>query len=254
MRRALMVTTFLVGLNGAAQAQWMVACVTCEDKIEATVRWGQQAIDMASQIQGGVQRLQQLRATYAALTRITDLGSAVSGLNALGIRVPLPVDPYTVQGLLSGRASGGLGGLNSLLSAIRGGNRVYDPQGGGWTAQEIVRNGDSIANAQTMAMGLYEASQRRMELLPELQARIDTAQDPSEREALIARLAAEQTYIQNATVQAQTLTAYMQSQIQLMTQRREERLQESIEASIEEALAGTGVSPGGPPLNIAAAW
>lgn len=244
MRRALLAASVvLVAASAApARAQFAVLCANCSEEAADIVRWGQQAADMATQIQGGVARLQQLERTYLALTRVTDLGSAVSALGMLGIQNPLPVNPYALQALVSGRggATGMLGSLSSLYTGTLGQNRVYETAGETWLDRQINEQGGGLAGAQAVALQLYQSAADRVPLLNELQARINGAPDPSEREALIARFGAEQSYIQNAQVQAQTLGNYMAAQFQLRGQQREERLQRSIDEALQSSLAQGG--------------
>ncbi|TCZ54560.1 type IV secretion system protein, partial [Roseicella aquatilis] len=189
-----------------ARAQLSVICPTCRQELTDNLAWAQQAADMVRQLQQMQQQYQQLAMTYQAITRVTDLGSAVSALNLLGIRNPLPINPYAAQSLLNG--TGGAGGmLNSLAglyTGTLGGNTVYAPRDDTWTTRQIVANGGGLAGAQALALQLYQSAAERVAGLGELQGRIDGAPDPSEREALIARLGVEQAHIQNQQVQAQT--------------------------------------------------
>jgi type IV secretion system protein VirB5 len=235
MKAALLATAAVLAATASAapaKAQFMDGVAKEWTQIAS---WGKQAADMAKGLQGDLMRLRQLEATYQAMTRVTDLGSAVSALNMLGIRNPLPVNPYAVQSLMSGQggAQGMLGSLSSLYTGALNQNRLYETPGGTWIDQQINQQGGGIAGAQAVALQLYQSAAERVPYLQQLQARIDTAADPSEREALIARLGAEQAYIQNSQVQAQTLGNFMAAQFQLRDQQREERLQ----GSIDEALA-----------------
>lgn len=256
MKRFLLASTFLLGIAAPAQAQWI--CLNCATEISSNIHWVKQAADMVTQIQGGVQRLQMLQQQYAAITRITDLGSAVGALSMVGVRNPLPVNPSIIQSLLSGQggAGGTLSNISGLLSGLRGQNSVYAPQDGSWIGQEVAANGESLSAAQALALEMYRAAQERMQHLPELQRRIDLAEDPSEREALIARFAAEQNYISTSAVQVQTLANYMQAQVQLMQQRREERMRQSIDEEILTSVAGAGLAAGAntTPTQLASVW
>lgn len=247
MRRFLLTGTALMGLlvveprpaSALLGAGDTVFCLNCEPELAAALRWAQQATDMARQIQQQIAQLQQLQATYEAMTRVTDFGSAVGALSSLGIQNPFGVNPYAVQGLLNGTGgpTGMIGNVGSLFGGAQAANRIYETPGDTWLNQQINRNGGGIAGAQAMAMQLMQSAGERVPLLNELQLRINTAADPSEREGLIARFAAEQTYIQNASVQAQALENYMTAQFQSREQQREERLQQSIDEVLADARA-----------------
>lgn len=252
MKRALLAACAAIALATPARAQWAVIDVAkiAQDEthqFQTIAQWGMQAANMAREIQGGVQRLQQLQAAYAAITRVTDLGSAVSALGLLGIRNPLPVNPYALQGLLNGRggAQGMLGSLTGLYTGTLGTNRVYQTPGATWLDRQINEQGGGIAGAQAVALQLYQSAAERVPLLAELQARINTAEDPSERESLIARFGAEQAYIQNAQVQAQAMGSFMAAQFQLRDQQREERMAQSIDEVLADAEGRGWLAPVG---------
>jgi type IV secretion system protein VirB5 len=217
----------------------LVICPSCEQEFDAAARQAQTLVQWGKQLGDMERQYQQLQSTYYALAHVTDLGGAVSALGLLGIRNPLPVNPTAVQQLMNG--TGGLGGMSSsignLLVGVSNENRVFSPTGTGWMAQEINRNGGSIAGAQALALQLYQASADRMSSLDSLRARISSASDPSTREALIAQLTAEGNAIQNQQAQAQILGNYMQATLANQQQRVTERRQQEIADVLAEAKA-----------------
>lgn len=240
MRPILVGATALLALATTAppaRAQWTVICPTCRQELTDNLAWAQQAADMVRQLQQMKMQYDQLVMSYQAITRVTDLGSAVSALHMMGIQNPLPVNPYAAQRLLngSGGAGGMLGSLSGLYTGTIGGNTVYRPRDDTWSTRQIIANGGGLAGAQALALQLYQSAAERVAGLGELQGRIDGAPDPSEREALIARLGVEQAYIQNQQVQAQNIQTYLIAQTQVREQQREERLQQSIDEVLEEA-------------------
>jgi hypothetical protein len=157
----------------------------------------------------------------------------------VGIQNPLPVNPYALQGLLngSGGAQGMISSLGSLYNGTKAANTVYQVPGNSWAAQQINANGGGIAGAQAVFLQIYQSAAQRVPLLNELQARISTSTDQSEREALIARFGAEQAYIQNANLQAQAVGGYMQAQFALQKQQSQERMQQGIDEILADAQA-----------------
>lgn len=225
------------GLGRPASAQWTVICPTCRQELTDNLAWAQQAADMLRELQQMKLQYDRLVMTYQAITRVTDLGSAVAALQQLGIQNPLPINPIAAQRLLNGTggADGLLNSLAGLYTGTRHGNTVYTPRDDTWTTRQIIAQGGGLAGAQALALQLYQAAAERVVGLQELQGRIDGAPDPSEREALIARLGLEQAYIQNQQAQAQTVQTYLIAQTGVREQQREERLQQSIDAVLEEA-------------------
>lgn len=235
MRCALLASVAWCAMSVPAYSQFAVIDVQAAiqrefHQTQVLFEWGGQALSIGRQIAGDIQRFQQLRATYEALTRVTDLGSAVYALGLLGIRNPLPINPFALQGLLNGTGgtNGMLSNMGNLYTGTMTATRVVELPGIRWMERQINANGGGIAGVQAVALQLYESAAQRVPLIEELQARINTASDPSEREALIARLAAEQAYIQNQHVQMQSVAAFAAGQYQIREQQREEVLMNSI--------------------------
>jgi len=214
-----------------ARAWW---CDNCETTWQAAEEAAQQLQQLVQQVETLQQQYEMLMNTYQALTHVTDLGSAVSALRTLGIQNPLPVDPWAVQQLLSGRGSlSGIGGsLGSLFNRNYGANHIYTPTGDSALARQIEQNGNSIAGAQAVAQQLYQAVANRIPLMQQLEDRLNTARDPKDVMDLQARLAAEQSFIQSQQVQAQALTTWYAAQVRSERQQFEEQRQKDIDEVI----------------------
>ncbi len=186
----------------------------------------------AQELQLLQQQVQQVMSIYNAVSHVTDLGSAVSALGLLGIQNPLPVNPYAVQSLLSGRGSieGMSGSIGSLFNSNWGTAHVYTPTGTSYEANLMERGATSIAGIQGLSGQLYQSMAQRLPLLQELQGRINGARDPKDVMDLQARLSAEQSYIQAQGVQAQTLAMMQVAAYQDQQQERDEQRQKDIDA------------------------
>lgn len=227
----------LLSIGAPVRAQtWCMNCVT---EYSEVVREARRAAEVLRQLAEARRQYEQLAATYRAISGVRDLGSAVGALGSVGIRNPLPTDPYAVQGLLSG--TGGVGGisgnLDRLLRGSIGNSRVYQSPGRSWFEGEINRNGSGLAGAQAAALQLYEAAAQRMQFLDVLRGQISTAPDQATRDALSAQFAAEASGIQNQSLQAQALNNYMQAQIAMQPQRMLERRQNEIADVLMDARA-----------------
>jgi type IV secretion system protein VirB5 len=186
----------------------------------------------AQQIQLLQQQVQQIMSIYNAVSHITDLGSAVSALGLLGIQNPLPVNPYAVQSLLSGHGSveGMTGSIGSLFNSNWETSHIYTPNGTSFEASLIQQSATSIAGIQSLSGQLYQSMAQRLPLLQALQNRLTDAKDPKDVMDLQARLAAEQSYIQAQSVQAQTLAMMQVAAEQARQQARDEQRQKEIDA------------------------
>jgi len=190
----------------------------------------------AQEIQLLQQQLQQVMTIYNAISHVTDLGTAVSALDMLGIQNPLPVNPYSVQSLLSGRSgiTGMSGSIGMLFNSNWAANHVYTPTGSSFEANLIQRGATSIAGIQGVSGQLYQSMAQRLPLMQQLQDRLAATKDPKDVMDLQARLAAEQSYIQAQGVQAQTLAMMQVAAYQDQQQERDEQRQANIDAVLAE--------------------
>jgi type IV secretion system protein VirB5 len=190
----------------------------------------------AQEIQLLQQQLQQVMTIYNAISHVTDLGTAVSALDMLGIQNPLPVNPYSVQSLLSGRSgiTGMSGSIGTLFNSNWAANHVYTPTGSSFEANLIQRGATSIAGIQGVSGQLYQSMAQRLPLMQQLQDRLAATKDPKDVMDLQARLAAEQSYIQAQGVQAQTLAMMQVAAYQDQQQERDEQRQANIDAVLAE--------------------
>jgi type IV secretion system protein VirB5 len=228
VKRFLLIGTMLLGAVPQVQAQW---AVIDNANLTQMIRQVQQA---AEQIQLLQQQVQTVMSVYNAISHVTDLGSAVSALGLLGIQNPLPVNPYAVQNLLSGRGSitGMSASIGSLFNSNLSSSHVYTPNGSSYQEGLLSRNATSIAGMQGLAGQLYQSMSQRLPLLAELQARLETATTQKDVDDLQARLLAEQSYIQAQGVQAQSLAMMQVSAYQSRQQEHDEQRQQELDSII----------------------
>jgi hypothetical protein len=254
MRRALAVAVVGMGLltsSGTQRPAAAIFCANCAQEITAQLNWGQNWVEMGKQLTQARAIYTEVAGTYTqaqtvwnAATRVTDLGSAVGLLGVMGIQNPLPVNAYSMQALLNG--TGGLQGtmasLSGLVNSTATTNQVYRVQGGNFAQDEMIRRASALSGSQAVAMQLHDSAAQRSPLLAQLQARLNTAADPTEREALMVRLQAETAQIQNQQVQAQAAASYQAAQAQVDQLRQEERLQKSLDEALN-VLDGRSAAP-----------
>ncbi len=229
------------GTRHTADAQFAVidaaqVAISQNAWVKQAADMARQATDMARQIQQYQSMISQAEAAYYAISHVTDLSSAVGALGVVGIRNPLPINPYALQSLLNGTGGvrGGASSLGSLYTGAQTANRVYSPPDAmGWVARQLNQNANSIAGHQSVALQLHQSAAERAPLIETLQARIASGVSPAERESLTNRLLAEQTYVQNQGVQASALA----TQATLISQNQEQQRTERLQGSIEEVLA-----------------
>lgn len=240
MKKILLATAALVCFSVRAHAQFIVDAPVLDvlqttslvHQVTELARWAAQAQQM-------IQQINQLQMTYNALAHATTYGSVVGALQMAGIRNPLPISPYAVQGLMNGTGGTGgmLGNVGTLLGGMKSANTVYTPTALTWVPQEVARNGSGLAGAQALALQQYQSAGQRIDALTELQSQINSADDPSKRESLVARLEAEQAYVQAENTRAAVLGNYMEAEYRVRDQRATEKTQMDAASFISRAQA-----------------
>lgn len=258
MRRLLGFAVVGVGLlasSGANRTASAIVCVNCAQELTQQLSWGQNWIEMGKQLDEARRTFNVVQADYQqaqmvwnAASRVTDLGSAVGALSTIGIQNPLPVNPWALQGLLNGTGGvqGGISNLSSLFTGTQMGNQVYAVQPGTFARDEMIRRGASYSGAQAVALQLHESAAQRSPLLAQLLSRLDTARDPTEREAIMVRLQAEQAQIANQSVQAAAAGNFQAAQMEIDRVRQEQRLQQSIDEALIVIDGRSGAVPAAP--------
>ncbi|GAC1441774.1 MAG: hypothetical protein NVSMB51_22000 [Solirubrobacteraceae bacterium] len=185
-RRALLAGTCLVATTLARPAHAIFGigdttfCINCTTEYTEIMREAARGAQVLRQIQEATNTVSQLRSTYNAVTGIRDLGSAASALGLLGIQNPFPVNPYTMQSLISGQ--GGVQGVLSNLTAISSStfqaNALYLPSTRSWLDTQALTMARGTAAEQGVAMQGYRASADRLTQYAGLRTRAAAASDP----------------------------------------------------------------------------
>lgn len=249
MKHLLLAATVLGGLAAAsrpAQAQAVVACITCPTEVQTAIRWGEEVVHQGKELAAYGKQLAeaqriyfQAKSAYDAITGVRDLGSAVYAMSVLGISNPLPVNPYALQGLMNG--SGGANGMLYSVGSLYNGNQnslaIYDCTSGTVVCdlQGLYRR--ASAGTQAASMQLFQSSGQRQEQIALLQTQIAASTDPATTASLTAQLTAANAQSNAQMVQAQAIQTYSQQENVM----REARMNEELQRQIENQLtAGRG--------------
>lgn len=202
---------------------------------QTMVQWAEQHGANARTLAELQAHLRQAQAAYAAITGVRDLGSAMAALNLLGIQNPLPVDPRTVQSLISGSRdpAGMASALSGLLGTAVNSNRVYAPTGNDFRSQEMAAAAQGLAGVQALSQQAYQAASDRLRHLSQVRARLATAKDPKEVQDLTAALVLLQNEIASQDQQSNAVSALAQAQVGVRAQREEEYERMCIDRLVE---------------------
>ena len=203
------------------------------------------------QLQQAVQQVQWATTTAQALIQNPNLGAAMGLMNALGVSDPLPVNPSSITGLISGAGGLGAGGVNGALGGINGAlgnlsnlansswsaNHVYSPSDGSWTSQQLNANANGIAGAQGIAQQVYSEMAQHFSVINALRENLTTATTPAQRENAMAALQGEQVWAQDASGQLQAAQIMLSAQQDSRAQQDNEQLDQSIDQNLQQAAA-----------------
>lgn len=187
---------------------------------ETIAGWGQQAKDMAAQVQEMQNQVRQLRDTYNSLTSARNLGAI---LDNPALRNYLPAQ---WQGVYDAVRRGGYEGLSGRAAGIYQNTKVFDGCGHLTLMDERQAcEAAAVKPAQdkALAMEAYEQAANRINQLTQLMQRVGQTTDLKELGEIQGRIAVEQAMIQNEQTKMQLYGMIAQAEEQLQRQQAHER-------------------------------
>ena len=227
--RTLLAGAAMIAMLDSGPARAQIAVVDPLN-IAATLKtYYQQVQSYLTQVQQLAQQIQTAANTANMLNSFVQnpsLGSALGVLNAAGVASPLPVNPYALQGLLSGQGgvTGALGNLGALTSGMVGSNQLYPPNTGTYAGQSMATNAGSIAGAQATAMTVYQQMAQHFGVLTALRQQAAQATTPAARDAIMEQLQTEVAWGTFASGQLQSSYILIAAQQAVNTERDNEKL------------------------------
>ena len=244
---ALTLGCLLAGL-APAKAQG-IPVIDVDNLAQQLLQYGQQLKDSAQglldyarqgeQLMQETQMVTQEVAMLNSFVQNPNLGSAMGLMSMAGLQNPLPVNPYAVQGLLSGQGgiSGALGQLSSLSTGSFNSNSYYNSNNGTWLGQEAANRANGIAGAQGIGMVSLQQIAAHIPILQDLRDKLSTATTPKEVQDAQAALATEQVWATNTGSQLQASALMYAAQRDADNQREDEQLNKSIDDNLAQAKA-----------------
>lgn len=246
MRRALLAATIVAGLYGpVAHADVPVFDAAAIGQLISQLKQAGQAYGVQlQQLQQAAQQVEWTASTFRSLVASPNLGVAQVLLNQIGVSNPLPVDPYTVQNLISGQGGipGTLGALSTFANSAAASNRVYLPPDNTWASQQMTANANGIAGAQGIAQQVYAQMSARFPIIASLQQDLLGATTPAEREHIMGQIQAQQAWVQQAQGQLQTAQILLVAERENRQQQIDEHITEGVDHQLAQAKA-EGIIP-----------
>jgi hypothetical protein len=195
------------------------------------------------QLQQQVQSVMWAEQTAQSFIQNPNLGSAMALMNMVGIDNPLPINPYSVQSLVSGYGgmnslsglTGKLGALNGLVTNSYSSDQIYSCTDGSYACARQQQVAYSNAGIKGLTSQIYQQLAEHIPVLQSLRTQLGTAPDPAQREQILAQLAIENTWTANAQGQLQTVMALASTQDNVLRAQDSERVNQSIDRLLASA-------------------
>lgn len=256
--RALLAGAALAGMLAGSSAKAQTTVIDPLN-IAATLKtYYQQVQSYLTQVQQLAQQIQTAANTLNILNSFVqnpNLGTAMGVLNVTGVGNPLPVNPYALQGLLSGQGgfTGALGNLSALTSGMASTNQFAPPNTATYAGQSMATNAGSIAGAQATAMTVYQQMAQHFAVLTALRQQAAQATTPAGREAVMEQLQTEAAWAILAGGQLQSAYILITAQQAVNVERDNEKLTNDLCVTINACptcgfalnCSGSAVSPSG---------
>jgi type IV secretion system protein VirB5 len=202
----------LACLASPAQAQIAVIDWTAIGKQIEQIR------EMGKQLDTLNQQLTQLESLHGSLSKITNMADVAGVLNDPQVRRALPGEFSQIEGLMRGQG----GSLQGLLDKHLDGSTYYESEANTFYAQEVARSAKEQAGAESIGEQIYQAASKRISGIDQLRLQISSAKDSKDALDLIARLNAEQSFLQVDVLRMQALTMVQRARADVAERRREE--------------------------------
>lgn len=234
MRKYLLAFTILSGgMVLAPKANAQVAVVDAAN-LAQNVQTAAQAIVAVEQLKAQLSQLQQ---TYQMFTNPTNILGMATGMENSAIENPMPL-ASSLSGLVGGQSAG-----SAAATTFYNQNHVYTAPAGTPSSAQLNENGQSIANIEGIASTNLSAIEQRLQMLPDLEADLNTATSITQVSAINGRIAAESQFVQAQQAQAANLQVLASEQQASQQQQDQEQFQKDAsnsEVEMQQAAAENG--------------
>lgn len=216
---------FAMGLSPAANAGIpVIDAANLAEAVEQVVAWAKQYDQMITQIMHLRNQYNQLVTTYKSITGTRGIASMMNTFADKDLRRYLPEGADEIASLASGAVAGysalqtRVSALKSVVSSMPAGSFP----GGGEALNVLSIRINSLASQKAIGEAIYSSVKQRSLDIEKLIDKAGTAFDSKDIAEAQARIAAQQTIIQNESTKLQALAYMQQSQQQENAQRANE--------------------------------
>lgn len=235
MRKYLLVFTMLSGgMALAPKANAQVAVVDAAN-LAQNVQTAAQAIVAVEQLKAQLSQLQQ---TYQMFTNPTNILGMATGMENSAVENPMPL-ANSLSGLVGGQSAG-----SAAATTFYNQNHVYTAPAGTPGSAQLNENGQGIANIEGIASTNLSAIEQRLQVLPDLEADLNTATSITQVSAINGRIAAESQFVQGQQAQAANLQVMANEQQASQQQQEREQFDED-QSNLANELQADVVANGG---------
>ena len=188
-------------------------------------------------IQNQMQQIQWMATTAQSIIH-DPVNGTLQLANMMGVTSNLPVNPYTVQGLVSGYGHmDSLGGFMSkfsqLGSLVRGSynrDNLYTCTDNSFECQQQQNAMTGYSGVKGMGSQLFQDLNNHLPILAGLRERLSTASNLKDVADIQAQIDAEQTWTQNTMAQATTVAMMAEAQERVNRMQTNQKLNSDIDA------------------------
>lgn len=237
MKRNLAAAAMIAGLwIGVADAQ-----VAVQDNASLFQSLKSYATELKSyavalqQLQQQVQTAESTFQTVQGLIQNPSIGTAMALMGRTGLSSALPLNPYSVQSLVSG--TGGLsskfGALSGLTNSSFNSNLIYSCTDSSWACQQQKQNAVGLAGQQGIGLASIQSLAEHQPILQALRDRLATSNTPAERENVMAALQTESAWTAQEGNRLMAANILISSQKDVRDQQASEKLSKDIQSTLD---------------------
>lgn len=237
MRRKLITVAALAGLwAGAACAQVQVQdSASLFQQVKAYAQELRQYATALQSLQQQVQTAEQTLQIVQSTIQNPSLGAVMGLANRAGLGSALPINPYSVQGLVSG--SGGLssrlGSISTLSNSSFGANTIYQCQDQSFACLQQRQTAVALAGQQGIGMASIQSLADHQLVLQGVRDRLATSNTPAERENALGLIQTESLWTQQESARLTAVSVLMQSQRDIRVQQADEKLKQGFDETAD---------------------